>query len=116
MRIIAGCFLVAVVSLASPQSSQELRDLYREPDLERFIARPALVHRLTGPDRLSGSWKGPISYSPAADINQKRSIPTEKHSPCQRKALDSRSPPMANTIPAMESRPPKPKILISFGS
>jgi hypothetical protein len=55
MRIIAGCFLVAVVSLALPQSSQELRDLYGEPDLERFIARPALVHRLTSPDRLSGS-------------------------------------------------------------
>ena len=39
MRFVAGCLLVALGSLVLPQSSQELRNRYGEPDLERFTAR-----------------------------------------------------------------------------
>jgi hypothetical protein len=42
MRIGAGWFLVAIVSLALPQSSQELHYRYGEPNLERFTARPGI--------------------------------------------------------------------------
>lgn len=42
MRILPGCLLVAVGTLVVTQSSQELRNRYGEPDLERFIARPEI--------------------------------------------------------------------------
>jgi hypothetical protein len=42
MRIVAGCLLVAVGSVVLTQSSQEFRNLYGEPDLERFVARPGI--------------------------------------------------------------------------
>jgi hypothetical protein len=42
MRILAVCLLVALGTVAVTQSSQELRNRYGEPDLERFIARPGI--------------------------------------------------------------------------
>jgi len=42
MRMVAGCLLVAVGSVVLTQSSQELRNLYGGPDLERFMARPGI--------------------------------------------------------------------------
>jgi hypothetical protein len=42
MRIVAGCFLVAVASVAFSQTSQDLHNRYGEPDRERFAARPGI--------------------------------------------------------------------------
>lgn len=42
MRILVGCFLVAVASVVLSQSSQELHNRYGEPDRERFAARPGI--------------------------------------------------------------------------
>jgi hypothetical protein len=42
MRILAVCLLVALGTVVVTQSSQELRNRYGEPDLERFIARPGI--------------------------------------------------------------------------
>jgi hypothetical protein len=42
MRIVAGCFLVAVASVAFSQSSQDLPNRFGEPDRERFAAWPGI--------------------------------------------------------------------------
>ena len=42
MRIVAGCFVVAVGSVFLTQGSQDLHNLYGEPDRERFAARPGI--------------------------------------------------------------------------
>ena len=42
MRVVAGCFLVAVGSVFLTQSSQDLHNRYGEPDRERFSARPGI--------------------------------------------------------------------------
>ena len=41
-RIIAGCLLLTVGSVVLMTNSQEFRNLYGEPDLERYIARPGI--------------------------------------------------------------------------
>jgi hypothetical protein len=42
MRILAGCLLVAAVSVVLPPSSAELDNRYGESDLERFMPRPGI--------------------------------------------------------------------------
>jgi hypothetical protein len=42
VRIIAGCLLLTVGSVVLMTNSQEFRNLYGEPDLERYIARPGI--------------------------------------------------------------------------
>ena len=42
MRIVAGWLLVAVGGVFCPQSSQDFRTRYGEPDRERFAARPGI--------------------------------------------------------------------------
>src|SRR5690349_24061104 len=42
MRIISGCLLAMISTLAAAQSSQELHSHYGDPDRERFMARPGI--------------------------------------------------------------------------
>jgi hypothetical protein len=42
MRIIPGCLLALISTLAAAQSSQELHSRYGDPDRERFMARPGI--------------------------------------------------------------------------
>ena len=42
MRFLIACFVVAALSAALPQSSNEFHSRYGEPDLERFQARPGI--------------------------------------------------------------------------
>lgn len=42
MRLSIGCFLVGIAGLVLVESSQELRNRYGEPDVERFAVQPGI--------------------------------------------------------------------------
>ena len=54
MRTLAGCLLVAAVSLAVTQTPQDFRNRYGEPEVERFSVRPGIGLTVEyGSDRLA---------------------------------------------------------------
>ena len=42
MRTLVGCLLLVAANLAVAQNTQDLRNRYGEPDVERFTARPGI--------------------------------------------------------------------------